>query len=95
MTTNKEEALLQVPGERKGGSLNAAQQQALEDLQRKGLAPPTPPQRKIRTDKLFVGNLPYKLDDQKLGALFASRYHVIGSKIVLDRQTNKDEVLAS
>ena len=89
MTTNKEEALRKYL-ERKGGSLNAAQQQALEDLQRKGLAPPTPPKpTEDRTDKLFVGNLPYKLDDQKLGALFASRYHVIGSKIVLDRQTNR------
>ena len=89
MTTNKEEALRKYL-ERKGGSLNAAQQQALEDLQRKGLAPPTPPKpAEDRTDKLFVGNLPYKLDDQKLGALFASRYHVIGSKIVLDRQTNR------
>ena len=89
MTTNKEEALRKYL-ERKGGSLNAAQQQALEDLQKKGLAPPTPPKpTEDRTDKLFVGNLPYKLDDQKLGALFASRYHVIGSKIVLDRQTNR------
>ena len=89
MTTNKEEALRKYL-ERKGGSLNAAQQQALEDLQRKGLAPPTPPKpAEDRTDKLFVGNLPYKLDDQRLGALFASRYHVIGSKIVLDRQTNR------
>ena len=88
MTTNKEEALRKYLT-RKGDSLNAAQKQALEDLQRKGLAPPTPPQKEDRTDKLFVGNLPYKLDDQKLGALFASRYHVIGSKIVLDRQTNR------
>ena len=89
MTTNKEEALRKYL-ERKGNTLNAAQQQALEDLQRKGLAPPTPPKpAEDRTDKLFVGNLPYKLDDQKLGALFASRYHVIGSKIVLDRQTNR------
>ena len=89
MTTNKEEALRKYL-ERKGNTLNAAQQQALEDLQRKGLAPPTPPKPvEDRTDKLFVGNLPYKLDDQKLGALFASRYHVIGSKIVLDRQTNR------
>jgi len=89
MTTNKEEALRKYL-ERKGDSLNAAQQQALEDLQKKGLAPPTPPKpAEDRTDKLFVGNLPYKLDDQKLGALFASRYHVIGSKIVLDRQTNR------
>ena len=88
MTTNKEEALRKYL-ERKGGSLNAAQQQALEDLQKKGLAPPTPPPKEDRTDKLFVGNLPYKLDDQRLGALFASRYHVIGSKIVLDRQTNR------
>ncbi|CAH0375933.1 unnamed protein product [Pelagomonas calceolata] len=87
MTTNKDEALRKYL-ERKGNSLNAAQQQALEDLQKKGLAPPTPP-KEDRTDKLFVGNLPYKLDDQKLGALFASRYHVIGSKIVLDRQTNR------
>ena len=88
MTTNKEEALRKYLA-RKGDSLNAAQKQALEDLQRKGLAPPTPPKTEDRTDKLFVGNLPYKLDDQKLGALFASRYHVIGSKIVLDRQTNR------
>jgi len=89
MTTNKEEALRKYL-ERKGNNLNAAQQQALEDLQKKGLAPPTPPKpTEDRTDKLFVGNLPYKLDDQKLGALFASRYHVIGSKIVLDRQTNR------
>ena len=89
MTTNKEEALRKYL-ERKGNTLNAAQQQALEDLQRKGLAPPTPPKpAEDRTDKLFVGNLPYKLDDQRLGALFASRYHVIGSKIVLDRQTNR------
>ena len=89
MTTNKDEALRKYL-ERKGNTLNAAQQQALEDLQRKGLAPPTPPKpAEDRTDKLFVGNLPYKLDDQKLGALFASRYHVIGSKIVLDRQTNR------
>ena len=89
MTTNKEEALRKYL-ERKGDSLNAAQQQALEDLQKKGLAPPTPPKpAEDRTDKLFVGNLPYKLDDQRLGALFASRYHVIGSKIVLDRQTNR------
>ena len=89
MTTNKEEALRKYLA-RKGDSLNAAQKQALEDLQRKGLAPPTPPKpAEDRTDKLFVGNLPYKLDDQKLGALFASRYHVIGSKIVLDRQTNR------
>jgi len=89
MTTNKEEALRKYL-ERKGNNLNAAQQQALEDLQKKGLAPPTPPKpAEDRTDKLFVGNLPYKLDDQKLGALFASRYHVIGSKIVLDRQTNR------
>jgi uncharacterized protein (DUF952 family) len=87
MTTNKDEALRKYLA-RKGDSLNAAQKQALEDLQRKGLAPPTPP-KEDRTDKLFVGNLPYKLDDQKLGALFASRYHVIGSKIVLDRQTNR------
>jgi len=89
MTTNKEEALRKYLA-RKGDSLNAAQKQALEDLQKKGLAPPTPPKpTEDRTDKLFVGNLPYKLDDQKLGALFASRYHVIGSKIVLDRQTNR------
>ena len=90
MTTNKEEALRKYLA-RKGDSLNAAQKQALEDLQKKGLAPPTPPpqQKEDRTDKLFVGNLPYKIDDQKLGALFASRYHVIGSKIVLDRQTNR------
>ena len=89
MTTNKEEALRKYLA-RKGDSLNAAQKQALEDLQRKGLAPPTPPKpAEDRTDKLFVGNLPYKLDDQRLGALFASRYHVIGSKIVLDRQTNR------
>ncbi len=87
MTTNKDEALRKYLA-RKGDSLNAAQKQALEDLQRKGLAPPTPP-IEDRTDKLFVGNLPYKLDDQKLGALFASRYHVIGSKIVVDRQTNR------
>ena len=89
MTTNKEEALRKYLA-RKGDSLNAAQKQALEDLQKKGLAPPTPPKpTEDRTDKLFVGNLPYKLHDQKLGALFASRYHVIGSKIVLDRQTNR------
>ena len=88
MTTNKEEALRKYLA-RKGDSLNAAQKQAVEDLQKKGLAPPTPPKTEDRTDKLFVGNLPYKLDDQKLGALFASRYHVIGSKIVLDRQTNR------
>ncbi len=89
MTTNKDEALRKYLA-RKGDSLNAAQKQALEDLQRKGLAPPTPPKpTEDRTDKLFVGNLPYKLDDQRLGALFASRYHVIGSKIVLDRQTNR------
>ena len=42
MTTNKEEALRKYLA-RKGDSLNAAQKQALEDLQKKGLAPPTPP----------------------------------------------------
>ena len=42
MTTNKEEALREYLA-RKGDSLNAAQKQALEDLQKKGLAPPTPP----------------------------------------------------
>ena len=58
MTTNKEEALRKYLA-RKGDSLNAAQKQALEDLQKKGLAPPTPPQKEDRTDKLFVGNLPF------------------------------------
>ena len=50
MTTNKDEALRKYLA-RKGDSLNAAQKQALEDLQRKGLAPPTPPKTEDRTDK--------------------------------------------
>ena len=45
--------------------------------------------KKIARTNYLSGICPYKLDDQKLGALFASRYHVIGSKIVLDRQTNR------
>ena len=63
MTTNKEEALRKYLA-RKGDSLNAAQKQALRTYKEGPRAAHTT--KEDRTDKLFVGNLPYKLDDPKV-----------------------------
>lgn len=87
MTSNKDEAMRKYLA-RKGDSLNAAQQAALTGMQQNGLAPPTPP-KDDRTDKLYIGNLPFSVDGEKLGAMFSGRFEVIGAKIVCDRTTNR------
>ena len=37
--------------------------------------------------KLYVGNLPHQMTEEKLQALFAEAGHVASAKIITDRQT--------
>lgn len=39
--------------------------------------------------KLFVGNLPFQVDDQELEDLFKEYGEVLSSKIILDRRTGR------
>jgi len=49
-----------------------------------GLAPATNGMK-----NLFVGNLPWSVDDQKLESLFAEYGEVISAKVILDRDTGR------
>jgi RNA recognition motif-containing protein len=39
--------------------------------------------------KLFVGSLPWSIDDQKLKETFEKHGSVVSAKIIMDRDTNK------
>ena len=39
--------------------------------------------------KLFVGSLPWSIDDQKLKETFEQHGSVLSAKIIMDRDTNK------
>jgi cold-inducible RNA-binding protein len=39
--------------------------------------------------KLYVGNLPYEMTEEKLEALFSEAGHVASAKIITDRQTGQ------
>ena len=39
--------------------------------------------------KLFVGSLPWAIDDQKLGELFSQAGNVVSAQIVKDRETGR------
>ena len=43
------------------------------------------------TTKLFVGNLPFKFDNDKLSAEFAKFGEVASAKIVMDKNTNRSK----
>jgi len=41
--------------------------------------------------KLYVGSLPYTVDDAKLKAMFDSFGEVISAKVIMDRNTNQSK----
>ncbi len=40
-------------------------------------------------NKLFVGSLPWSIDDAQLGELFASHGEVVSARVVTDRDTGR------
>lgn len=48
----------------------------------------------VQNNKLFVGNLPFTLDDAKLAAVFTdadSSLKVVEAKVITDRDTNRSK----
>ena len=41
--------------------------------------------------KLFIGNLPYDIDNNGLGAIFQKFGNVISAVVVMDRNTNRSK----
>ncbi len=41
--------------------------------------------------KLFVGSLPYSVDDQELGSLFSEFGDVVSARVIMDRDTNRSK----
>jgi RNA recognition motif-containing protein len=43
----------------------------------------------LNNKKLFVGSLPWSVDDAKLGELFAQAGNVVSAQVVKDRETGR------
>jgi RNA recognition motif-containing protein len=41
--------------------------------------------------KLFVGSLPYAMNDDELAQLFADAGTVVSAKVIMDRETNRSK----
>jgi len=41
--------------------------------------------------KLFVGSLPYSVNDQQLQDIFAAAGSVVSAKVIMDRETNRSK----
>ncbi len=41
--------------------------------------------------KLFVGSLPYSVDDQQLATIFADAGTVVSAKVIIDRDMNRSK----
>jgi cold-inducible RNA-binding protein len=41
--------------------------------------------------RLFVGGLPYTVNDQELGDLFSKYGSVVSAKVIVDKQTNRSK----
>ena len=41
--------------------------------------------------KLYVGNLPYSVDNDQLSQLFATFGQVVSAVVIMDRQTNRSK----
>jgi nucleolin len=41
--------------------------------------------------KMYVGNLPYSVDDAQLAALFGPHGPVVSARVVLDRETGRSK----